>query len=88
MQQKTYIGRVNDHSASMKPLRTAAMKDYNVQIAAIKDAATRERQDTIVSVVGVGIDNSGWGTQRQVVISNPCTQARGVLADRRRHAAL
>jgi hypothetical protein len=52
---KNYIGFVNDHSGSMGALRTAAMQDYNVTITAIKDAATREMLDTVVSVVGIGL---------------------------------
>lgn len=68
---KQYIGFVNDHSGSMAPIAKAAIVDYNVTIGAVKDAASREMLDTIVSVVGVGIGNSGYGTERQVVISNP-----------------
>lgn len=73
---KNYIGFVNDHSGSMGGLRTAAMQDYNNTITAIKDAATREMLDTVVSVVGIGLvpnarGREGCGTKRQVVISNP-----------------
>lgn len=65
---KNYIGFVNDHSGSMIPLANAATKDYNTTITAIKDAASREMLDTVVSVVGIGL---GAGVERQVVISNP-----------------
>lgn len=73
---KNYIGFVNDNSGSMSVLAAAACKDYNDNIAAIKDAATREMLDTVVSVVAVGIgkDNRGrvgCGTTRQVMVSNP-----------------
>lgn len=73
---KNYIGFVNDNSGSMASLAAAACKDYNANIAAIKDAATREMLDTVVSVVAVGIgkDNrgqEGYGTTRQVMVSNP-----------------
>jgi len=68
---KTHWGFVNDHSGSMASLANAAMADYNVNIKAVKDAATREELDTIVSVVGIGIGNGGYGVERQVVISNP-----------------
>jgi hypothetical protein len=68
---KQYIGFINDHSGSMSSLAKAAIVDYNVTIGAVKDAASREMLDTIVSVVGVGVGNSGYGTERQVVISNP-----------------
>ncbi len=70
-QSKNYIGFVNDHSGSMSYLATAATKDYNATIQAIKGAADREMMDTVVSVVGVGLGRAGHGTERQVVISNP-----------------
>lgn len=68
-QNKNYIGFVNDHSGSMDSIKYAAMQDYNANITAIKDAATREMLDTVVSVVGIGLGYTG--VQRQVVISNP-----------------
>ena len=68
---KNYIGFVNDHSGSMSSLRYAAMKDYNANITAVKDAASREMLDTVVSVNGIGIGEGGYGVERQVVISNP-----------------
>lgn len=67
-QSKNYINLVNDHSGSMHGIRHAALKDYNANIAAIKDAATREMLDTVVSVIGIGL---GSGVERQIVISNP-----------------
>lgn len=67
---KNYIGFVNDHSGSMSMHRNAAIRDYNTNIAAVKDAASREMLDTVVSVVGVGYPR-GEDTTRQVVISNP-----------------
>ena len=68
---KNYIGFVNDHSGSMFKHRTAAIADYNTNITAVKDAATREMLDTVVSVVGVGIGQGGYNTSRQVQVSNP-----------------
>lgn len=68
---KNYIGFVNDHSGSMSALRQAAISDYNANITATKDAASREMLDTVVSVVGIGIGDKGYGVKRQVVISNP-----------------
>ena len=71
---KNYIGFVNDHSGSMQGLARAAILDYNANIAAVKDAATREMLDTVVSVVGIGLKNPAeYACQvlRQVVISNP-----------------
>lgn len=67
---KNYIGFVNDHSGSMQALRYAAMKDYNANIIAVKDAASREMLDTVVSVVGVGFPDN-YTVTRQVQISNP-----------------
>lgn len=66
---KNYIGFVNDHSGSMANLTKAAIKDYNTMIAAVKDAASREMLDTVVSTVGIGM--RGHTVERQVVISNP-----------------
>ena len=70
-QNKNYIKFVNDHSGSMVSIAKAAMKDYNANIDAVKSAATREMLDTVVSVVGVGIGDDGYGVKRQVVVSNP-----------------
>ena len=69
---KNYIGFINDHSGSMSPLCLAAMNDYNTMIASVKDAASREMQDTIVSTIGIGVSGGGGeDVRRQVVISNP-----------------
>lgn len=67
---KNYIGFVNDHSGSMASIASAAMADYNTNITAVKDAATKEMLDTVVSVVGIGYPRDNLVT-RQVVISNP-----------------
>ena len=67
--KKNYIGFINDHSGSMLLLGSAAAQDYNAMIAAVKDAASREMQDTVVSTIGIG--QSGSKVERQVVISNP-----------------
>lgn len=67
---KSYIGFINDHSGSMSRLRLAAMNDYNTMIASVKDAASREMHDTIVSTIGIGASGDG-DVRRQVVISNP-----------------
>lgn len=67
---KNYIGFVNDHSGSMSHLAQAAMNDYNANITTIKQAASQEMLDTVVSVVGVGFPN-GHQVTRQVQISNP-----------------
>ena len=48
---KNYIGFVNDHSGSMGSLRMAAIKDYNANITAVKDAVVEVLQ---VLIVGQG----------------------------------
>ena len=67
---KNYLGFVNDHSGSMRSLASAAIKDYNANIDAVKHAANTEMLDTVVSVVGVGFP-SDYQVTRQVQISNP-----------------
>lgn len=69
-QAKTYIVFVNDHSGSMESIKNAARVDYNQNIEAIKEGATHEKLDTIVSVIGIGSQGAGT-VERQVVISNP-----------------
>lgn len=66
MEMKNYIGFVNDHSGSMRPLAQAACKDYNANIKAIKEAASREMLDTVVSVSEVG-----YCAGLSVTVSNP-----------------
>ena len=68
-QTKNYICFVNDHSCSMDYVTKAAIQDYNTIISAVKNAATREKQDTIVNTVGFGFAHPP--VQRQVVNSNP-----------------
>lgn len=52
---KNYIGFARDHSGSMRHLAQAAMKDYNAQIDLITSAAQQHNQNTIVSVVTIGV---------------------------------
>lgn len=54
----------------MRGIAAAARDDYNTNIKAVKDAATREMLDTVVSVVGIGFPYN-YDVTRQVVISNP-----------------
>lgn len=63
---KNHISFVNDHSGSMYVLAAAACKDFNANIKAIKDAASREMLDTIVSVAELG-----YNTDLTVTASNP-----------------
>ena len=66
---KNYILFLNDHSGSMSGLTSAAARDYNATIKAIKDAATAEMLDTVVFVTEVGVGGAGF--QHAVVASNP-----------------
>ena len=63
---KNYIGFLNDESGSMASLRAAAIRDYNANINAVKSAATKEMQDTIVSM-----STFSSIVERKVVNSNP-----------------
>lgn len=65
---KNYISFVNDHSGSMVHIARAAMKDFNANITAVKDAASREMLDTVVSVAEVGLDHLN---PISVMVSNP-----------------
>lgn len=58
---KQYIGVSRDHSGSMRNIATAAMKDYNRQIEAIRSASDKHLIDTIVSVVNCGIKGNLGG---------------------------
>ena len=63
---KNYICFVNDHSGSMYNVVNAAINDYNSIIESVKNAATREMQDTIVNTVGFGLSAAGR-IERRVV---------------------
>jgi hypothetical protein len=63
---KNYIGFVNDHSGSMAGLAQAAIRDFNTNIKSVKEAASREMLDTVVSVSEVG-----YGCGLSVMVSNP-----------------
>jgi hypothetical protein len=66
---KTYIGISRDHTGSMNFLAEAARKDYNQTINTIREAAIREGQDTIVSVVKCGHGRNGV-VHREVINSS------------------
>lgn len=74
---KTHIIFVDDHSGSMSGSKAqAALADSNVQRKAIRESANREMQDTIISVLNIGIGNgpngsNGMGVEREIVASNP-----------------
>lgn len=56
---KNYIGFSRDHSGSMRSIALAAQADYNEQLDAIKTASAVHNQDTIVSVVTMGVGDRG-----------------------------
>lgn len=72
MAKKNYIVIVRDHSGSMSHIRRPAARDYNDNIAALKEAALKEKIDTIVSTVkcGDGRARNSNLVSREVVNSN------------------
>jgi hypothetical protein len=66
---KNYIGFSRDHSGSMRSIAHAAMRDYNDQLGTIQAAATLQNQDTIVSVVTIGVGQQAV-VGREVMNSN------------------
>jgi hypothetical protein len=65
-QFKNYVGFADDHSGSMGTLANAAIRDSNANTQAIREAASREMLDTIVSAVDFGSK-----VTRRIVNSNP-----------------
>lgn len=55
---KNYIGFSRDHSGSMRSIARHAARDYNSMLASIKQASISQNQDTIVSVVTIGVGHS------------------------------
>ncbi len=52
---KQYVGISRDHSGSMASLAKTAMNDYNLNINSIKESATDNNIDTVVSVIKCGV---------------------------------
>jgi hypothetical protein len=69
---KNYIGISRDHSGSMSMIALAAGRDYNDNIASIKEGATEHSIDTIVSVVKCGTGRPAKNVM-EVVNSNVTT---------------
>lgn len=67
---KQYIAISRDHSGSMRTIGKAALRDYNVNISSIKEAAISNNIDTIVSVVKCGIGPGAGRVEREIVNSN------------------
>jgi hypothetical protein len=66
---KTFIGFSLDHSASMRGITKAAARDYNTNIASIKQNAIEHNQDVIVSVVNCGAGASAT-VKREIINSS------------------
>ena len=66
---KTYVGMARDHTGSMHRLASAAQRDFNAQLATLQAAALQHNQDTIATVVTIGVGNSAR-IGREVVNSN------------------
>lgn len=69
---KNYIGFARDHSGSMSHIATYAARDYNDNIASIKEEAGNHGIDTIVSVVELGYGNTD---EVRTVVSNSSVTA-------------
>lgn len=65
-QPKTYFGFIDDHSSSMGGLAGAAIMDSNANVATIRDAASREKLDSIVYR-----NDFASSVTRAIVNSNP-----------------
>ena len=66
---KNYVGISRDHSLSMSSIALAAGRDYNDNIASIKEGAIEHNIDTIVSVVKCGAGRPA-AVVREVINSN------------------
>lgn len=69
MKVKTYIGISRDHSGSMRNLAELARKDYNANLATMKNEAKINNQETIVSVIRCGVGTPARN-EREVVNTN------------------
>ena len=56
---KNYIGISRDHSGSMSSIARAAARDYNANIASIRDNANKTNIETLVSTVECGYGRTG-----------------------------
>jgi hypothetical protein len=73
---KNYIGISRDHSGSMRSIARAAARDYNDNIAAIRESSISNNQDTIVSVV-----ECGYGTTssvRRAIVNSSVNQLQPI----------
>ena len=73
---KNYIGFSRDHSGSMRSIARFAARDYNDNIAAVRDASLKNNQDTIVSVVECGYGRTD--SVRRVITNSSVTQLTSI----------
>ena len=76
---KNYIGFARDHSGSMRNIARHAARDYNENIASIKEEALNHGIDTVVSVVELGY---GHTSDVRTVISNSSVIALKPIAEK------
>lgn len=56
---KSYIGLVRDHSGSMAPHASLALKDYNDNLRVLKESAEATGLDTYASIIKCGVGYGG-----------------------------
>lgn len=76
---KNYIGFARDHSGSMANIARHAARDYNENIASIKEEAGVHGIDTIVSVVELGYGDTD---QVRTVVKNSSVSALKPIGER------
>lgn len=74
---KQYIGISRDHSGSMYHIGSAAARDYNDNVATIRDAARSNGIETIVSVVECGYGHTR--DVRRVIENAPVSSLRPII---------
>jgi hypothetical protein len=69
---RNYIGISRDHSGSMASIARPAARDYNSNIAVIKESSAKQNQETFVSVVRCG------GEVRREVSNSPVASLQSI----------
>jgi hypothetical protein len=65
---KNRIVFVRDHSASMRNIRNAAVKDYNTLTETVRTGSAQNNQDTLVSVVECGYEDTSAARVRESLV--------------------
>lgn len=66
---KNYVGITRDHSASMRGMESAAMRDFNQNIEAIRSGSKVGDIDTVVSVVLCGVGRGAFVVDETTISS-------------------